>query len=72
MAPTSGFDYQCRICDSHETHAVLSHRWAHLRHLRLCHGMVDLCYSDYWKRWRDVIGQYPGHSHGYKSITADA
>ena len=25
-------------------------------------------YSDYWKRWRDVIGQHPGHYHG----TADA
>ena len=28
--------------------------------------------SDYWKRWRDVIIQHPGHSHGYKSITVDA
>ena len=23
-------------------------------------------------RWRDVIIQHPGHSHGYKPITADA
>ena len=28
--------------------------------------------SDYWKRWRDVIRHHPGHSHGYKSITAHA
>ena len=27
-------------------------------------------YSDYRKRWRDVISQHPGHSHGYKSVMA--
>ena len=26
--------------------------------------------SDYRKRWRDVISQHPGHSHGYKSVMA--
>ena len=27
-------------------------------------------YSDYRKRWRDVISQHPGHFHGYKSVMA--
>ena len=26
--------------------------------------------SDYRKRWRDVISEHPGHSHGYKSVMA--
>ena len=26
--------------------------------------------SDYRKRWRDVISQHPGRSHGYKSVMA--
>ena len=27
-----------------------------------------VAYSDYRKRWRDIISQHPGHSHGYKSV----
>ena len=26
--------------------------------------------SDYRKRWREIISQHPGHSHGYKSVMA--
>ena len=34
-------------------------------------GQLLRCiYSDYRKRWRDVISQHPGHSHGYKSVMA--
>ena len=29
-----------------------------------------MCNSDYRKRWRDVISEHPGHSHGYKSVMA--
>ena len=32
--------------------------------------LFDFSYSDYRKRWRDVINQHPGHSHGYKSVMA--
>ena len=32
--------------------------------------ILQLVYSDYRKRWCDVISQHPGHSHGYKSVMA--
>ena len=31
---------------------------------------IFICNSDFRKRWRDVISQHPGHSHGYKSVMA--
>ena len=35
-----------------------------------CIFTACLVNSDYRKRWRDVISQHPGHSHGYKSVMA--
>ena len=33
-------------------------------------AQISFSNSDYRKRWRDVISQHPGHSHGYKSVMA--
>ena len=36
-----------------------------------CHNFIStVINSDYRKRWRDVISEHPGHSHGYKSVMA--
>ena len=35
-----------------------------------CANLSEAIYSDYWKRWRDVISQHLGHSNGYKSVMA--
>ena len=41
-----------------------------------CRQLIELMkvcdYSDYRKRWRDVIRQHPGPSHGYNSIISNA
>ena len=41
-------------------------------HMPTPRGNIHVYYhnSDYRKRWRDVISQHPGHSHGYKSVMA--
>ena len=52
--------YTYHICEIPPTIRVLS--------FRLTATVCGQYNSDYRKRWRDVISQYPGHSHGYKSI----
>ena len=43
-------------------------KFVHLGRLFLSSRPVG--YSDYRKRWHDVISKHPGHSHGYKSVMA--